>query len=74
MVSLIDKKADDKNTISNYKPVNVLKIFPKVYEIVLKKELVSASIDLMSPFISACREGYSHHHVFIGIVDECRTF
>ena len=42
MVFLVDKKSDDKNKISNYRPASLLSIFSKVYEIVLKNALVSA--------------------------------
>ena len=52
MVSPIDKKTDNKNKISNYRPVSVLNIFSKVYEIVLKNKLVSALSEYMS--ISLC--------------------
>ena len=38
MVSPKDKKTDDKNKFSNYRPVSVLNIFSKVFEIVLKNE------------------------------------
>ena len=42
MVFLVDKKSDDKNKISNYRPASLLNIFSRVYEIVLKNALVSA--------------------------------
>ena len=45
IVSPIDEKPDNKNKISNYRPVSVLNIFSKVYKIVLKNELVSVSND-----------------------------
>ena len=51
MVSPIDKKTNDKNKISNYRPARVLSIFGKVYEIVLKNALVSALSDYMNSFI-----------------------
>ena len=54
MVSPTDKKTDDKNKIPNYRPVSVLSIFSKLYETVLKDELVSVSSDYM--FISAYRD------------------
>ena len=54
MVSPIDKKTDDKNKIPNYRPVSVLSIFSKLYETVLKDELVSVSSDYM--FISVYRD------------------
>ena len=72
MVSPIDKKSDDKNKISNYRPVSVLNIFSKVYEIVLKNALLSALSEYMSPFISAYREGYSTQHVFVRLIEEWR--
>ena len=65
MVSPIDKKSDDKNKISNYRPVSVLSIFSKVYEIVLKNALVSVLSEYMSPFISNYRERYSTQHVLV---------
>ena len=36
MVSTIDKETDDKNKISNYRPVSMLNIFSVVYKIVLE--------------------------------------
>ena len=70
LVSPIDKKTDDKSKISNYRPVDVLNIFSKVYEIVLKNKLVSALNDYMSPFISAYREGCNIQHVPVKIVEK----
>ena len=46
MVSPIDKKNDGWNKTSNYRPVSVLNIFSKVYEIVLKK-CTSISVELI---------------------------
>ena len=46
MVSPVDKKSDDKNKIFNYRPVSVLNIFSKVYEIVLKNAIVYALVRL----------------------------
>ena len=53
MVSPIGKKTDIKYKISSYRPVIVLNIYPKVYEIVLKNALVSALSEYMFPFVSA---------------------
>ena len=72
MVSLIDKKTDDKNKISNYRPVNVLNIFSNVCEVVLKNAVVSALSDDMSPFISDYREGYNSQHVVVSLIEEWR--
>ena len=40
-VSPVDKKTDDKNKISNYRPVSVLNTFSKIYETIIKNHLVS---------------------------------
>ena len=61
MVSPIDKKTDDKNKISNYRPVSVLYIFSKVYGTVLKNKLVSALSGYMSPLISAYKKSIAHN-------------
>ena len=70
MVSPIDKKTDNKNKISVYRPVSVLDIFSKVYEIVLKNAIVSPLSDYLSPFISFYREGYSTQHVLVRLIEE----
>ena len=61
MVSPIDKKTDDKNKISNYRPVSMLYIFSKVYETVLKNKLVSALSGYMSLLISAYKKSIAHN-------------
>ena len=70
--SLIDKKPDYKNKSYDDKPASVLNIFSKVYEIVLKNELVSALNDYMSLFALAYREGYSTEHVLVRLIEEWR--
>ena len=70
--SLIDKKPDYKNKSYDDKPASVLNIFSKVYEIVLKNELVSALNDNMSLFVLAYREGYSTEHVLVRLIEEWR--
>ena len=50
----------------------MLNIFFKVFETVLKNELVSALSDYISPFISAYREGYSTQYVLVRLIEELR--
>ena len=50
----------------------MLNIFFKVFETVLKNELVSALSDYISPFISANREGYSTQYVLVRLIEELR--
>ena len=50
-----DKKTDGKNSVLNFRPINALNCFSKVYENILKTQLVEKMINLFSPFISAYR-------------------
>ena len=71
-VSPVDKKTDNKNKISNYRPVSVLNTFSKIYETVIKNHLVSEMKNHFSPFISAYRKNYSSQHVLIRLIEEWR--
>ena len=53
-----DKKTEDKYVISNYRPVSILNCFPKVYENVIKNELLKSMNAHLSPFISVYRKNY----------------
>ena len=52
----IDKKADDKHLIFNFRPVGTLNCFSKVYENVVKNKLVKSMEVHISHFISAYRK------------------
>ena len=60
-VTPIDKKTDEKNSVLNFRPIGVLNCFSKVYENILKTQLVEKINNLFSPFISAYRESYNTH-------------
>ena len=55
----IDKKTDDKCVISNFRPVIILNCFSKVYENVIKNELLKSMNVHLSPFISAYCKNYN---------------
>ena len=59
----LDKGKPNKNEISNFRPVSILNTFPKIYEKVIKYQLVSGLDKYLSPFISAYRKRYSTQHV-----------
>ena len=48
----IYKKTDDKYVISNFRPVNILNCFSKVYENIIKNELLKSINVHQSTFIS----------------------
>ena len=55
----LDKGKPNKNEISNFRPVSILNTFSKIYEKVIKDQLVSGLDNYLSSFISAYRKGYS---------------
>ena len=59
----LDKGKPNKNEISNFRPVSILNTFSKIYEKVIKYQLVSGLDKYLSPFISAYRKRYSTQHV-----------
>ena len=71
-VSPIDKQSDDKNKVSNFRPVSVLNTFSKIYEFVIKNELISVLSNIFSPYFAAYRESYSAQHVLIRLLEEWR--
>ena len=71
-VTPIDKKTDDKNSVLNFRPISILNCFSKVYENILKTQLMEKMNNLFSPFISAYRESYNTQHVLIRLIEEWR--
>ena len=69
-VSPVDKGTDNKNSISNFRPVSVLSVFSKIFEAVIKNQLALYLENIFSPFLSAYRENYSTQHVLIRLVEE----
>ena len=68
----IDKKTDDKYIISNFRSVSILNCFSKVYENVIKNELLKSMNVHLSPFISAYRKNYNTQHVLLRLLEEWR--
>ena len=52
-VILLDKGKPNKNEISNFRPVSILNTFSKIYEKVIKDQLVSGLDKYLLPFIAA---------------------
>ena len=51
-VSLLDKYIDDKSSVTSFRPVNVLNIFSKIYEKIIKDFLIRKMEHHFSPSIS----------------------
>ena len=67
-----DKGKSNKNEISSFRPVSILNTFSKIYEKVIKDQLISGLDKYLSPFISAYRKRYSTQHVLTRLVEEWR--
>ena len=68
----IDKKTDDKYVISNFRPVSILNCFSKVYENVIKNELLKSMNIYLSPFISAYCKNYNTQHALLRLLEVWR--
>ena len=65
----LDKGKLNKNEISNFRPVSVLNVFSKIYELVIQEQLTKTVEELFSPYISAYRKNYSTQHVLIRLIE-----
>ena len=68
----LNKGKPNKNEISNFRPVSILNTSSKIYEKVIKDQLVSGLDKYLLPFISPYRNGYSTQHVLTHLVEEWR--
>ena len=58
--------------ISNFRPVSILSCFSKVYENVIKNELLKSMNVHLSPFTSAYRKNYNTQHALLRLLEEWR--
>ena len=68
----VDKGKPDKYDVLNYRPVSIQNTFSKIYEKVIKNQLVSCFDKYLSPFISAYRKNYSTQQVLVRLLEEWR--
>ena len=58
--------------MSNFRPVSVLNIFSKIYERVIKDQIVCGMEKYFSPFLSVYRKNYSSQNILISLKEEWR--
>ena len=68
----LDKGKPNKNEMSNFRPVSLLNTFSKIYERVIKDQIVHGMEKYFSPFLSAYRKNYSSQNILISLTEEWR--
>ena len=58
--------------ISDFRPVSILNWFSKVYENVIKNELLKSMNVHLSPFLSLYRNNHNTQHVLLRLLEEWR--
>ena len=56
----------------NYRPISVLSAMSKIFERILKDQIMVHMDTLLSPYVSAYRKNYSSQHVLIRLLEEWR--
>ena len=68
----VDKGKPNKYDVLNYIPLSILNTLSKIFEKVIKNELVSYFDTYLPPFISAYRRSYSTQQVLVRFLEEWR--
>ena len=71
-VKPLDKKTENKHSISIFRPVSILNTFSKIYEKFSKEFLISEIEMFLSPFLAAYRKSYSTQHVLVKMIEKWR--
>ena len=74
LVVSLDNGKPNKNDIVNFRPVSILNTFSKIYERVIKNQLLHGMENVFSPQISAYRKSYNSQHVLIRLIEEWREY
>ena len=71
-MTLLDKGSLDKNNANNVRLASSLNCFCKIFEYVMKGQLMPFIENHLSVFLSAYRSSYSSQHVLIFLIEEWR--
>ena len=70
----LDKGNPNKNEMSNFRTVSVLNTFSKIYERVIKDQIVCDIEKYFSPFLYAYRKNCSSQNILISLTEEWRKY
>ena len=68
----LDKGKSNKYDISNFRPVSILNTFSKIYEQLIKEQIILGTEKFLSPKILAYRESYSTQHIIASLNEDWR--
>lgn len=63
-------KKDERSNKNNYRPVSVLSSLSKIFGKILQNQISTFMENLLSPYVSAYRKGFSTQHVLIRLIEE----
>ena len=69
----MDKGEANRTVERNFRPFSILNIFSKIYEQILKNQLVPYLDETLSLFIAAYRKAYGTQHVLIRMIEEWKV-
>ena len=69
----LDKGEVNRTVEKNFRPVSVLNTFSKIYEKIMKQQLVVYLDTTLSVFIGAYRKAYGTQHVLIRLLEDWKT-
>ena len=70
-VTLVFKK-DNSNLTKNYRPVTVLPVVSKIFEMQLQKQIMSYIDQVLSKFLCGYRKGYGTQTALISLLEKWR--
>ena len=73
IVSPLDKGGKDKTSLTNFRPISILSIFSKIFERVIKNQIVSFIDSKLSYFLAAYRKFYGTQHVMMRLIEEWKS-
>ena len=71
-VNISKKGSLDENDVNNSRLVSLLNCFSKIFENIMKGQLIPFFKNHLSVFLSAYRSSYSSQHVLIRLMEEWR--
>ena len=69
----LNKGEANRTVERNFRPVSILNVFSKIYEKILKNQLIPFLDETLSLFIAAYRKSYGTQHVLIRVIEEWRV-